>query len=251
MKPFLSRTNWRAKPWPVNSFILPKLQAHRGYWVQGCPENSLSAFSAAKYQGFSMFECDVQLTKEGVPVLFHDRHIKQEANLNLEVSGLSLKEFKEIVGGPTLEEVLESKDRPEFINIELKTLKYFDAKIEKQVSDVVKKCKVEDATLFSSFNPISLWVMSQFLPQTPRALLATTKNEIGNNFILKNMLLAPIINIHILHLCADDLEMPDVRDYAKKEIPIAVWTVNELSKAKEFLSSGAQSIITDTITNIG
>ena len=48
-----------------------ELIAHRGY-AKHFPENTLVAFAAALDSGAVYIETDVQLTKDGVPVLFHD-----------------------------------------------------------------------------------------------------------------------------------------------------------------------------------
>ena len=47
--------------------------AHRGLHdlAQGIPENSLTAFTSARDAGYGI-ELDVQITKEGTPVVFHD-----------------------------------------------------------------------------------------------------------------------------------------------------------------------------------
>lgn len=48
------------------------LIAHRGY-ARHYPENTLVAFAAAVAAGARYIETDVQLSADGVPVLFHDR----------------------------------------------------------------------------------------------------------------------------------------------------------------------------------
>jgi glycerophosphoryl diester phosphodiesterase len=50
---------------------LPAVVAHRGYAAR-YPENSLAAIEAALWLGLEYVEFDVQLTRDGVPVLFHD-----------------------------------------------------------------------------------------------------------------------------------------------------------------------------------
>lgn len=50
----------------------PILVAHRGYAAR-YPENTLPALAAALEAGAACVEIDVQLTKDRVPVLFHDR----------------------------------------------------------------------------------------------------------------------------------------------------------------------------------
>lgn len=49
-----------------------ELIAHRGY-ARHFPENTLVAFAAAVHAGARYIETDVQLSADGVPVLFHDR----------------------------------------------------------------------------------------------------------------------------------------------------------------------------------
>ncbi|MDE7454853.1 MAG: glycerophosphodiester phosphodiesterase, partial [Clostridia bacterium] len=52
--------------------------AHRGLFDNnnGVPENSLPAFSKAVEQGYAI-ETDVQMSKDGVLVVFHDDSLKR------------------------------------------------------------------------------------------------------------------------------------------------------------------------------
>lgn len=56
--------------------------AHRGFHDNRgeCPENSLPAFERAIQMGYGI-ELDVQLTKDGVPVVFHDWDLKRAAGV--------------------------------------------------------------------------------------------------------------------------------------------------------------------------
>lgn len=51
-----------------------KTYAHRGLHGPGVPENSLPAFRRAARKGVGV-ELDVQLTRDGVPVVFHDKSL--------------------------------------------------------------------------------------------------------------------------------------------------------------------------------
>lgn len=51
---------------------IPQLVAHRGY-TRHYPENTIVGLEAAIRAGARFVEVDVQLTRDGVPVLFHDR----------------------------------------------------------------------------------------------------------------------------------------------------------------------------------
>jgi glycerophosphoryl diester phosphodiesterase len=50
---------------------LPKLVAHRG-WRSRCPENTIAAYREAAKVGARYVECDLQLTRDLEPVLYHD-----------------------------------------------------------------------------------------------------------------------------------------------------------------------------------
>ena len=52
--------------WPY-----PRWVAHRGAGKLA-PENTLAAFRLGAQYGFRMFECDVKLSRDGVPFLLHD-----------------------------------------------------------------------------------------------------------------------------------------------------------------------------------
>ena len=58
---------------PSRDPFLGVLYAHRGLHdnVTDAPENSMAAFKKAVDAGYGI-ECDVQLTKDGIPVIFHD-----------------------------------------------------------------------------------------------------------------------------------------------------------------------------------
>jgi glycerophosphoryl diester phosphodiesterase len=54
----------------------PHLIAHRG-WALRYPENTRSALAAAVAAGARFLETDVQLSRDGVPYLFHDRTLER------------------------------------------------------------------------------------------------------------------------------------------------------------------------------
>lgn len=56
--------------------IIPQLVAHRGY-PRHYPENTLIGIEAAIHAGARFVEVDVQISRDRVPVLFHDRGLKR------------------------------------------------------------------------------------------------------------------------------------------------------------------------------
>ena len=69
--------------------------AHRGA-SEYAPENTLSSFYLGLLQGANGIETDVQLTKDGVLVLFHDSTVDRISDGKGPVSEFTLKELKEL-----------------------------------------------------------------------------------------------------------------------------------------------------------
>lgn len=233
--------------WPSQALVLPRLQAHRGYWLEGAQENSLAAFRAAKAKGALMFECDVRLSRDQVPVIFHDSDLQRLAHRADLVSSLTAAELKRWANAPTLQEILMDPSVPRFVNIELKSKEKLDDPLERKVAEVVRNVKARSRVLFSSFNPMSLYRISLHLPDVPRALLVTQEDDPDNSILLKKMWLAPLIRIHLLHLDQKMVTEKTMKTWSERRMPIAVWTVNGKEKIQNFLRMGAISVISDTL----
>ncbi|HRO67955.1 MAG TPA: glycerophosphodiester phosphodiesterase [Pseudobdellovibrionaceae bacterium] len=238
------------EPWPNHSFEMPALQAHRGYWIGGFQENTLAAFRAAKVAGFRMCELDVRLSKDGVPVVFHDATLARFSGDDRKVDEFTFEELRNKAQAPSLRDVLSDAAVPEFFNIELKTKLGEVGRLEPAVAKVIREQRAENRVVFSSFNPLSLGALAQTLPEIPRALLVTPEKAEGNNFLLRHLLLAPFLRIHLLHLDRAMLNRKVCGELRRKGIPFAVWTVNEKPEARFFIDCGAKSIITDRVTTL-
>lgn len=236
----------RVEKWPSH-FQLPKLQSHRGYCLKGARENTLQAFREAKKMGAQMFECDCQLSRDQIPIIFHDENLQRLGQDSHLVRSLTARQLKEKVQAPSLQEVLTDLQVPSLINIELKTKTKFDEPLERKVTEVIQKTGTEQRILFSSFNPFSIWRISQFLPQVPRALLVSEENEPGNNLALRKMMLAPFLKIHMLNLHYPMLDSNSLRFWQKAQIPVAAWTVNSPDQIRSLLEKGVCSVISDWV----
>ena len=96
----------------------PRIIAHRGDSAN-FPENTIAAFKAALAEPIDGIELDVQLTRDGVPVVFHDRNLKRVAGLNKAIHECSYSELSKLDVGawfapqfsgqriPALQEVLD------------------------------------------------------------------------------------------------------------------------------------------------
>lgn len=242
-------------PWPKGSFDIPLWQAHRGYWVGGETENTLAALIAAANNKAPMVEFDVRITKDCVPILFHDESTLING-ADVRVSDLTLEQLREGVSFKvnTLEEILLSDQIPELLNIEIKSEVVLEsgveAKLERKISEVIYKVEskfnrsVRNRVMFSAFNPFSLFKMSSLCPTVPRALLVWDEEK---NPILKDMWWGRVGGIHALHLDHRMITAERMKVWSDLDLPVAAWTVNQAPEMKRLFDLGITSVITDQI----
>lgn len=75
-----------------------ELIAHRGY-AAAFPENTLVSMAAALDSGAVYIETDIQLTADGIPVLFHDRDLKRLCGQNGAIHDYKYAELKNFTPG--------------------------------------------------------------------------------------------------------------------------------------------------------
>ena len=131
--------------------------AHRGA-SEYAPENTLSAFYLGLMQGANGIETDVQKTRDGVLVLFHDDTVDRVSDGSGKIADYTWEELRKlkIYGNcttgyydrvVTLREFLEKLSQyPIKFAIELK-----GADVEEETLDMVKEFGVLDKTTFTSF----------------------------------------------------------------------------------------------------
>lgn len=159
---------------------ITEIFAHRG----ACgyePENTMEAFALAVEQGADGIELDVQLTKDGKLVIFHDETIDRMCHGTGWVKDFTLEELRkyEVCSPegkkgriPTLREVLELvKPGNLKVNIELKTGIYWYPDIERLTVEEVKRQKMEERVIYSSFNHYSIQKLKEYAPEAETAYL--------------------------------------------------------------------------------
>lgn len=72
--------------------VIPQLVAHRGY-PRHYPENTLIGLEAAIAAGARFVEVDVQISRDRVPVLFHDRDMKRLCGVDGKVHELRYEQL--------------------------------------------------------------------------------------------------------------------------------------------------------------
>ncbi len=131
--------------------------AHRGA-SEYAPENTLSSFYLGLLQGANGIETDVQRTKDGVLVLFHDNTLDRVTDGTGKIQDYTLAELKKVkvIGNsprgfydriPTFREFLEAFSEYDIqFAIELKA-----AGVEEDVVEMIHEFGIENKTTVTSF----------------------------------------------------------------------------------------------------
>ncbi|MFF0828548.1 glycerophosphodiester phosphodiesterase [Brevibacillus sp. NPDC003359] len=138
--------------------------AHRG-WSGKAPENTMTAIRLALAEpAIKGMEIDVQLTRDGVPVLIHDFTLERTTNGRGLVMDHTLAELRELDAGswfgdkfageriPTLEEVLIAVKGRCTLNIELKATSDMYPGIAEKVLALVEKHGMKQEVYLTSFD---------------------------------------------------------------------------------------------------
>jgi glycerophosphoryl diester phosphodiesterase len=136
----------------------PKIFAHRG-GSQEFSENTISAFEESIKAGADGIELDVQLTKDGVVVLYHPRELA-----NKEISELTLAELQKInLQIPTLVEIIDKFPGIEIV-VDLKSLPANE--LIDSITKLVDQKNAWDRLVFYSTNDEHIDYLKEKKPST-------------------------------------------------------------------------------------
>ncbi|RYZ72719.1 MAG: glycerophosphodiester phosphodiesterase, partial [Proteobacteria bacterium] len=198
--------------------------------------------------GAEMVECDVQLSRDGHAVIFHDADLVRIGNSKEKFGELTAADLLTRVQAPTLYSLLTDADCPPLVNIEIKSGEVFgEGKLEAEIVRVVREAGASDRVLISSFNPAALRRVWKLAPDIPRALLVTEENDPKNKIYLRRMWLGFLAKPHLIHVDKEMITAKRMENWSDRGIKVAAWTVNDQARATELLSQGAISIISDNL----
>jgi glycerophosphoryl diester phosphodiesterase len=234
--------------------------AHRGGGGEA-PENTLPAFDAAVAMGYRYLETDVQLTRDGALLAFHDSSLDRLTDRVGRISGLSFAEVREADAGyafspdgglnfpfrgtgvlvPTLEELLTRWDDV-YLNI--------DAKSDDTVAPLVALVSRLDA-----FDRVCIGSFSDRRVARIRALargrICSSMGQVATATAYAVSRTGWMPRFH-----ADCLQVPQrwgrlridarfVRAAHRAGLPVHVWTVDDEAQMGFLLDLGVDGIMTD------
>lgn len=213
--------------------------AHRGLHdgnTAGTPENSLVAFELACREGYGI-ELDVQLSKDGEVMVFHDYTLVRMTGVEKKLCDLTAEELQQLsLAGtdqniPTFTQVLSLINGRVPILVELKG-ENFDTSLCPKVAALLSAYKGDYC--IESFNPLLIKDIKKYLPDSYRGLLYTNA--------CRDKKKATVINVAVSLMLLNFLAKPNFiafNQIDRKSIPVKlttgfyrapkfVWTVRSL-----------------------
>ena len=205
--------------------------AHRGFSSR-YPENTLLAFEKALELGADGAEFDIQLTKDGVPVVIHDESVLRVSGTDALVKDLTLAELRALDVSckfrgqcapqrvPTLEEYFTLVKDSEFLNIiELKTAIYEYDGIEQKVIDLIRRFGLSERVVLSSFNHYSLLRCKKIAPELPCGILYECRIAEPQDYCKR-------LGMQYLHPDYRFLNDAELTKYEAAGVKTSPWTVD-------------------------
>lgn len=231
--------------------------AHRGASARA-PENTLAAFDEAVRLGADAVECDIQLSRDGIPVVLHDHTVDRTTDGRGPVAGLSLAELKRLDAGswfatrfrgeriPTLDETLDFARGRCGLNFEIKGADRgrrsadpgaLSATIA-AIGRSLRRAAFRDYLVLSSFSGEALQRLRTALPKVRLALL-TSRTLRGLRALHRR------VDLHALHPHVRLASRRRVRAARDLGLRVHVWTVNDVALARRLVLLGCDGLMTD------
>lgn len=207
--------------------------AHRGFSSQA-PENTMAAISLAMEQPYvDWVEVDVQLSRDGVPLLIHDYKLNRTTSGRGPVRNKTWAELKLLDAGSwkskaykgerliTLNEFLDAICGRLRANIEIKTQDNLYPGIEEKVISAIKRRHMENDVVVTSFSPTVLAKVKEIGRDIRTGLIMEGK---PSDLLLRLQLLhCSFLSINYRYLTPDL-----VSKVTNRGITIMAWTLDNV-----------------------
>lgn len=212
---------------------MPDITAHRAGTTLGM-ENSLQALAQSIAFGTPWAEIDVQLTADGMVVVFHDADLQRLTGDPRRVRDLAFSELPSLPGGnriPLLSEFIARARGRIGLNIELKD--YGDGPaLATHVAEVLQTQEFAAQALVCSFNPALTAVAKRALPGLRVGLVQETASLPHEAFDF----------VSVAHHAIDNAL---VQEAHARGMTVHAWTVNDRKCMRRLLAMDVDNVITD------
>ena len=238
--------NLRYDALPLNLQRPVLITAHRGSSTEA-PENTLASLSKAMENKADMAEVDVQLTKDGRVVLFHDDDLRRICSQPGKIADYSYDELQSFDAGshfdpsysseriPSLEQALDLCGSKLKLNIELKPHDGNEEALAQAVFEILKDKDLLYDVDITSLNKTILKKMDELDPYMDLGyILAVAVGKFDAD---------PYIDFYSIE--ASFASSANIAKIHLQGKTIAVWTVNNEREIKEMRDKQVDNIITD------
>ena len=221
------------------------IHAHRGVSTEA-PENTLAAVRAAIAAGADYLETDIQLSKDGVPVVVHDSDFSRLGGVAKKVWDLTYEEIRAIpLGGrsapqfrnevtPTFDALLaETKGRIK-VNIELKYYGGHQPELARKVVEAVRAHGMIDQVVIQCLEYKPLLEVRQLAPEVPVGYLLSFNAREPSQ-----------LNVDFLSVEQNRLDRSFLRNAHQRGQQVYAWTVNTAGDLQLLFDLGVDGVITD------
>lgn len=211
--------------------------AHRGLhdWRSGVVENTLGACRAAM-DGDYAIECDLQITRDGEAVLFHDDTLDRVMKTSGRVKDHTVAELQQMPYRhsteriPTLAELLALVGGKVPLVIELKPQWDRDLALTRRAIEVLKGYRGPHCLM--SFDPDVVEAVRKLSPETVRGFISDRAFDSFYNALperyrreLRTLSCLPRMDPHFISVDADELPWAPVDELRKAGMPVISWTI--------------------------
>lgn len=231
--------------------------AHRGLHdrSRGIIENSRSAFEAAIGRGYAI-ECDVQLSSDGVPFIFHDDELDRLTTATGPSGGLPIAEIEGLVlrdsissdGPQRFTSFLEQTAGRTTLQIELKHQRTPERTemLARRVAEAVAS-HVGRITL-ESFDPLLLTALRRLGVTIPLGIIVHGYDRPSEDastlqrLVLRHLLHWPWTRFDFISCSSESLALPAVRIFRNRGVEVTAWTIKSAEAASSALRHADQIV---------
>ena len=245
-------------PDPRSAGVRPvEIIAHRGYSAVA-PENTMAAVEAALAAGADAVELDVHVTRDGVPVLFHDPTLDRTTDGCGPLAACSWEELRGLDAGSWLGTAFAGERVPSLADalarlaahggrVYPEVKGYGSASDLQHMVDLVREHGLEERTVFISMDWSALerirehdaGVRVGYIVEEPARAAAGLARAAGDPRALRDFRAALL------------LEDPALARRAHAAgVDLAVWTVDDTGQADALLALGVPRITTNRVAEL-
>ena len=230
----------------------PLVLSHRGN-MPGFVENTLGGFRAALAVGADVLESDVHVSRDGVPMLFHDETLERLTGDPRRIRDVSSHELKTLdlgagEGVPTLEDVLVTLPTARF-NLDMKSRDAPHA-----TASVLARQNAHDRVLLASFSERNRRKVHRLMPGVATSVSANqfvtilVAARLGLGFLVKHLVGQSRVMQIPQRALGMDASSAKFLDLAHRcDVRVDYWVINEEVEMRLLLDRGADGLVTDRV----